>query len=292
MVRRPFSAPLAALVLLVAAGCSSGRPATADSAGDAFARAQAALDARKCDRAVELFRTTLDFGRTGEVADDAQLGIARAYACSKQYLLAGAEFTRFVELYRTDPRVEDASYESILAYSKLSPTYELDQTYTATAIQYIDAYVRQYPAGTHTAEVQTLLGELREKLAHKQFEEGRLYERRDLFEAAVLSYQKLLADYPASAYADDALLGALRAQVLYADNSIAGRQAERYGEALRLYAQLTSLFPQSPTLVDAQAFYDRAYEGSRRAAPVAPATAQAPLVLAPTETAAETVQAP
>ncbi len=279
----PFSFRPAVLfgVLVLVSACSSGRPATADSAEEAFARAQVALETRKYDRAIELFRTALDFGRTGEVADDAQLGIARAYAGSKQYLLAGAEFTRFIDLYRTDPRVEDATYERILAYAKLSPTYELDQTDTATAIQYIDGYLRQYPAGTHTAEAQALLGELREKLAHKQFEEGRLYERRDLFEAAVLSYQQLLALYPGSAYADDALLGALRAQVLFSDNSVPARQAERYTEALRLYAQLTSLFPQSPTLVEAQESYDRAYAGSRIAPP---ATAETAVVPASTET--------
>ncbi len=273
----PFSFRPAALlgVLVLVSACSSGRPATADSADDAFARGQAALEARKYDRAIELFRTTLDFGRTGEVADDAQLGIARAYFGSKQYLLAGAEFTRFIDLYRTDPRVEDATYERILAYAKLSPTYELDQTDTGTAIQYIDGYLRQYAAGAHATEVQALLAELREKLAHKQFEEGRLYERRDLFEAAVLSYKQLLALYPASAYADDALLGALRAQVVFADNSIPARQAERYGEALRLYAQLTSLFPQSPTLTAAQTFYDRAYAGSRVAQPAAASVAPA-----------------
>ena len=238
---------------------------TANSAEEAYARAQEQYERRRFDTAVELYRTTLDFGRTGELADDAQLGLARSYAGSKQYLLAGAEFTRFIDLYRTDPRAEDAAYERILAYAALSPSYELDQTDTGTAIQYIDGFLAQYPTGTHAAEVQTLLGELREKLARKQYEEGRLYERRELYEAAVLSYQTLLATYPGSPYADDALFGALRAQVRFADNSVPARQEVRYREALRIYDQLTSLFPQSPTLAEAQAEYDRAYAGLRAA---------------------------
>lgn len=260
---RPTVAVLAALCL-IAPGCSGGA-VTANSADEAFARAEDALARRKYDRAVELYRTTLDFGRTGEVADDAQLGIARAYAGTRQYLIAGAEFTRFIDLYRTDARVEDASYERILAYAALSPTYELDQTDTKTALQYIDAFLIQYPAGAHAAEVQALSATLRDKLAHKQYEEGRLYERRELFEAAVLSYQTLLATYPASPYADDALAGAVRAQVRYAANSVPARQAERYREALRLYDQFTSLFPQSPMLTAAQGDYDRAYAGLRAA---------------------------
>ncbi len=272
----PFRPTLAALVLrcTVAPGCSGGA-VTANSADEAFTRAEDALARRKYDRAVELYRTTLDFGRTGEYADDAQLGIARAYAGTKQYLIAGAEFTRFIDLYRTDARVEDASYERILAYAALSPTYELDQTDTKTALQYIDAFLIQYPAGAHATEVQALAATLRDKLAHKQYEEGRLYERRDLFEAAVLSYQTLLATYPGSPYADDALAGAVRSQVRFAANSVPARQTERYREALRLYAQLTSLFPQSPVLTDAQADYDRAYAGLRAAEAVDAATAAA-----------------
>ena len=271
MSSRPgLAVRLAAFVLAVGAplvsGCGSGAAVTADSAEEAFARAQDALDRRRFDTAVELFRTALDFGRTGEVADDAQLGLARAYVGTKQYLLAGAEFTRFIDLYRTDARVEDAAYERILAYAALSPTYELDQTDTATAIQYVDGFLSQYPAGEHAEEASALRATLREKLAHKQFEEGRLYERRDLYEAAVLSYRGLLATYPSSPYADDALLGSLRAQVTLADNSVPSRQEARYREALRLYEQLTSLFPTSPTLVEGQTFYDRAYRGAASAA--------------------------
>ena len=272
----------------VLAGCGGSGAVTADSAEEAFARAEEALARRKYDRAVELYRTTLDFGRSGDTADDAQLGLARAYAGSRQYLLAGAEFTRFVELYRADPRVEDAAYERILAYAALSPTYELDQTDTATAIQYIDGFLRQYPAGAHSAATAELLADLREKLARKQYEEGRLYERRDLFEAAVISYTGLLATYPTSAYADDAMLGALRTQVSFADNSVRARQSARYGEALRLYDRLTSLFPQSPTLAEAQTLYDRAYRGVAETAVVPASASRVPATSAPTAPAAAT----
>ena len=263
----------------VFAGCSGSQAAAADSAQEAFDRAQDALTRRKFARAVELFRTALDFGRTSDVADDAQLGLARAYVGTREYLLAGAEFTRFIDLYRADPRVEEAAYERILAYAALSPTYELDQTDTATAIQYIDGFLTQYPAGAHAADAQALLAGMREKLARKQYEEGRLYERRDLFEASVLSFRGLLETYPSSEYADDALLGALRAQVRLADNSVPARQEARYREALRLYDQLTSLFPASQTLAEGQTLYDRAYRGAQAAAAAAAAlqaTAPAP----------------
>ena len=247
---------------LVAAGCGSG-PRTFGSAQEAYDQGVEAYDRGRHDLAVEYLRASLDFGRTSALAADAQLALARAYAADRQYLLAGTEYTRFVEFYRTDPRVEQANYERIQAYAELSPRYELDQTDTRQALNYIRIYLQQYPDGPNAVAAAELATELREKLARKQYEGGRLYERRELYQAAVIAYRDVLENYPASAYADDALLGAVRAQIAYAAGSVQARQQERYRQALDMYDELTTLFPQSDTLEDAQDLYDVAFAGWR-----------------------------
>jgi len=264
----PFRSGLLALVVLVLAGCGGG-PTTFGSAQEAYDRGVAAYDRGDNRRAIESLRAALDFGRTSELADDAQLTLARAYAADKQYLLAGNEFTRFMEFYRTDPRVEQAAYERILAYAALSPRFELDQTDTRQALNYIRIYVQQYPDSPNRAAADLVASELREKLARKQFEAGRLYERRELYEAAVIAYRDVLNEYPSSEFADDALLGAFRSQTAYAAGSIRNRQVARFQSALDLYDQLVTLFPQSPTLAEAQGLYDAAYAGWRAAGGVA-----------------------
>lgn len=272
-----------ALVFLAAlglAGCSGAATRAPETAEEAYVRGSTAFEERKWERAAEAFRAALDFGRGSGVADDAQYYLARAYYEDGQYLLAGSEFTRFAELYPADPRAEDAEFERVRAYYRLSPPYQLDQTDTERAIEYIRLFAARHPESPRTAEAAALLDELREKLAQKDFEAGRLYERRELFEAAVLTYEGVLEEYPTSTYADDALLGALRAQVLYAQASIRQRQGARYGEALALYDRLVQLFPASPLLPEAQGLYDRAFAGQRAAvggtaAPAPPAEGQA-----------------
>ena len=252
-----------ALTLLVAlvSGCGGSR-AVPSSAQEAYTRGTEAFEARKYDRAVELMRATLDFGRTTEFADDAQLTLARAYRADKQYLLAGAEYTRFIEFYRTDPRVEQAAYERILAYAELSPSYDLDQTDTQQTISYIRLFLQQYgTTSEYSAAAGELLDDLTQKLARKQFESGRLYERRGLFEAAAIAYAGVLEKYPASEFADDAAYSRIRAQTSYALNSVPSKQVDRFRDALRLYDQFVTLFPSSPFLADAEAEYDRAYRG-------------------------------
>ena len=250
-----------ALVAVTAAGCSGSREAPA-SAQDAYAQGVAAFEAGKHDRAIELMRATLDFGRSTEFASDAQLTLARAYRADKQYLLAGAEYTRFVDFYRNDPRIEEAAYERILAFAELSPSYELDQTDTEQTIVYIRLFLQRYgTTSEYAARAGALLDELTEKLALKQFESGKLYERRGLFEAAAIAYGDVLEKYPASAVADDAAYARIRAQTSYAANSVPAKQVARYREALGLYDRFVTLFPSSPFARDAEAEYDRAYRG-------------------------------
>lgn len=247
---------------------------TFGSAQEAYDRGMEEMEDGDYARAIEYLRAALDFGRTSDLADDAQLALARSYAGDSQYLLAGSEFTRFIEFYRTDPRVEQAAFERIQAYAELSPRYELDQTDTRQALSYIRIFVQQYPNSTNVAAAEALAAELQEKLARKKYDAGRLYERREYYEAAVIAYRDVLQEYPSSEYADDALLGALRSQVAYAAGSIEARQESRYRAALDLYDQLTTLFPQSSTLSEAQGLYDEAYAGWRAAGGAVEASAQ------------------
>ena len=262
-MRRSFRHLLALVCLASPLAACGGSSNTVSSGREAYDRGVEAFERGKHARAAEHFRTSLDFGRTSEFADDAQLYLARSYARSKQYLLAGNEFTRFIEFYRTDPRIEEAAFERIQAYAALSPNYTLDQTDTRRAIQYIEQFQREYPESEKAVEAADLRAELRARLARKKYETARLYARRDYFEAAVIAFQSVLVDYPESEWGDDALLGALENQVAFADNSIPSRQKERYDEAIRIYNQLISIFPSSPFLPQAEVLYDRAYRGQQ-----------------------------
>ena len=250
MIRR---SALPLFLLLLAAGCSSGNRIASETPEEAFEKGLAFYERGKYDRAVEYFQHVFDFGRTNPSAADAQYYLAKSYFEDEQYLLSANEFTRFVELYRGDERAEEGEYGRAMSYVRLSPPYQLDQTDTQTALTYLRLYLSKYPEGEHAAELAAYTGELRAKLAKKQFEIAELYERRELYEAAALSYEGVIEKYPDSEYADDALLGAVRSYRAYAEASIPSRQPERYQQAADTYARLVQLFPQSPLLGEAGA---------------------------------------
>ena len=244
-------------VVAVAAGCVGSGRLRYDSPEDAYNKGKALYDQGKYDRAAEYFQGSFDFGRTHEWAADAQLYLARSYAANREYILASNEYTRFAEIYRSDPRVQEADYERAMTFYNRSPRYQLDQSPTQQAIQAFQLFINRYPQSPQAADASAKIDELRDKLAHKQFDAGQQYENRELYRAAALSYEVVFDSYPDTQWVDDALLGAMRTYITYSDQSVESRQAERLQLALDNYQRLL-LIPDSPLRKEAELLYEQA----------------------------------
>lgn len=252
-----LTAALVAL-LVVAAGCSGSNKLRYDSPQEAFEKGLALHERGKHQDAIRYFRAVIQAGRTNEWADDAQLYLGRAYRADKRYLLAANEYLRFIELHRGDERVPTAEYERAMSYYALSPGYQLDQTQTRQALNAFQLFVDRHPQNELVPQAEAKIEELREKLAHKQYGAAQLYERREMYEAAAVSYETVFDQYPETTWADDALLGAINAYIEYSDLSIRARQPERLRQAIKNYERLVQIFPDSPHLEEAEALYEKA----------------------------------
>jgi outer membrane protein assembly factor BamD len=258
MVTRPLITSTLLIVILLLAGCSGSGRLRYASPQEAFEKGKALYEDEKYTRAIEYLQGTFDYGRAHEWADDAQLFLARAYRANKQYILAVNEYTRFVEIYRNDPRVPEAEYERALTYYERSPSYELDQTPTKEAIRYFQLFLNRYPGSERADDAEANIAELRDKLARKQYDAAQLYERRGLFEAAAVSFERVFDQYPDTRWADEALVGAMRNYIAFAAQSVRAKQAERYEKAVANYERLIQIFPESPELKQAEALYEQA----------------------------------
>lgn len=255
---RPLISSALLVAVLLLTGCTGSGRLSYESPQEAFDKGKSLFEEEKYTRAIEYLQGTFDYGRAHEWADDAQLYLARAYRANKQYILAANEYTRFVEIYRNDPRVPDAEYERALTYYERSPSYELDQTPTKEAIRYFQLFLNRYPGSERADDAEAKITELRDKLAHKQYDAAQLYERRGLYEAAAVSYERVFDQYPDTQWADDALVGAMRMYIAFAEQSIRQKQGERYEKAVENYERLVQIFPDSPVLKEAEALYENA----------------------------------
>lgn len=253
--------PRILLLLILAAaiaGCSGSGRLRYASPQEAYEKGMSFFERGKYARAAEYLQGVFDFGRGHEWAADAQYQLGLAYYHNEEYILAASEFSRFSEIYRTDPRVPDAEYWRAMAYYQLSPAYHLDQSDTERAIDQFLAFIDRFPDHDLADEAVDRIQELRQKLARKQIEAAAMYERRQLHEAAALTYERVFDDYSTTQWADDALLGATRAWLNFAEQSVRARQPERLQRAIDNYQRLIQLFPDSALVTEAEEFYSRA----------------------------------
>lgn len=251
---------LALVVALIAlAGCSGSNQLQHTSAEDAYQKGMERFEAGDYEEAIRYFRAvTSSYGQASDWADDAQLQVARAYRENRQYRLAATEYERFMQLYSNDERVPVAEFERAVCFYELSPRYQLDQTDSRQALSAFQLFISRYPDHELVDEAEERVQELREKLARKKIEAASLYENRDMYRAAAVTYERAFDQYPETSWADDALLGAIRSYIEYSDMSVEQRQAERLRKAVEHYNRLTQVFPDSPLIDEATALYQQA----------------------------------
>ncbi len=240
------------LTLIGLSGCSGSGRLRYDTPEEAFDKGKEYFDTEKYSRAVEYFQGTFDFGRTHAYAADAQFLMARSYHLKGDYLLAANEYQRFMQLYRADPRVEEAEFEYAMTLYERAPKYERDQTDTRRAVDQFQVFIDRYPTSERVATADSLIRIQREKLALKQFEGAKLYEKRELFEAAALTFDSVFDRYPDTSWSDDALLGSIRNLIQFSRVSVDYKRGERYQEAYEHYQTLVQIFPDSPVTAEAK----------------------------------------
>jgi outer membrane protein assembly factor BamD len=246
-------------------GCSGGQRLQHGGPQDAFQQGMTHYDEGDYQEAIRYFRVVLDeYGRGNEWAPQAQFQLAKAQQERGRHLVAANEFQRFTQLYRNNERVPQAEYLRALAYYKRSPMYRLDQSDTRQAISLFQLFIDRYPDHENVSDAEQMIEELRAKLAHKKYAAAQLYEKREMWEATTVTYERVFNQYPETPWADDALLGAVRSYISYADLSIEKKQADRYQKAIEHYQRLTQLFPESPLLSRAEDYYSEAQQKLER----------------------------
>lgn len=253
-----FVSVLSLALFVGLAGCSSSQRVTHNSPKQAYEKGMEQFEKENYDKAIRYFRAVSSYGRGNDWGPEAQFQLAMAHRKKKKYLVAANEFKRFTQLYRNDPLVPRAEYERARSYYARSPDYQLSQADTRTAIELFQLFIDRYPDHKLVSKAQERIDELRAKLAHKKYGAAKLYERRDMWRAATQTYEAVFDQYPDTPWADNALLGALRAYIHYADRSVQQKQAERYQEAIAKYDRLTQLFPESGLLEQAHSLRDEA----------------------------------
>lgn len=224
----------------------------------AYEKAMNVYNQEEYAEAARAFETVVSIGRGTDIGQDAQFYLAESYFKSGNFLVSASEYERYALFFPNSPRRIDAEFKTALSYYHLSPRYKLDQSYTEQAIERFRLFTSRYPSSERVTEAGDYIAELRNKLAQKKYSGSEFYMRTRRYLAAI-TYNELLIDrYPETKWAERALVNNIEAYILYADNSVPARQAERYQKAIDTYETYMQVFPRGENRSRAESLYDRA----------------------------------
>ncbi len=130
-----------------------------------------------------------------DIADDAQYYLAECNFRESDYVSASSEFDRLVTSFPKSEFVEDAMYKLAVSYYNLSPNFALDQKFTQDALNAVQNFMDLYPKSVRKDEIAKLYQDLKWKMARKQFESANIYRKITEYDAAIVYYDQIIADY-------------------------------------------------------------------------------------------------
>ncbi|KAA9327346.1 outer membrane protein assembly factor BamD [Adhaeribacter soli] len=191
-------------------------------------------------------------------SEKAQFLFANSHYYQRDYVLSSYYFRNFYDTYPRSEFAEEAMFMHAKSLYRDSPSFELDQTSTFTAIEAIQEYLNRYPQTTHKDEANEMYDDLSAKLEVKAFESARLYHQLRRYQSAVVALTNFTNSYPASAYSEEASFLRIEAQYNYAKESVQEKQRDRYYEVIGFYQAFVDKYPQSKYLRTAEGYYTAA----------------------------------
>jgi outer membrane protein assembly factor BamD len=193
-------------------------------------------------KASELLAQVLPRYRASEEAEGLSWMNAQCFFGMKDYIMAGSEFRNFADLYPYSKNAEDANFLAAMCDFYQSPRAELDQENTRNAINGFNLFLMRFPASLKADEAKKHIKDMQERLVEKSYLSAKLYYDMKQYKAAIVALNNSLKEFPETSNREELMLSSL---FLYAENSIASKQIERYQATLDDYYSFMEEFPKS-----------------------------------------------
>ncbi len=227
------------LILVVFSSCSEFQKALkSEDIAIKFDVATKQYEKGKYEKAIRLFEQIAPSYRGKPQAEKMFFMYAQSFYKTKQFYSAGYQFESFVSSYPKSQKIEEASYLGAICFSKLSPTYSLDQVDTYKAIDKFQNFIDAFPDSQYLSEANVIVKQLREKLEKKAFEIAKQYNTISDYKASLVALDNFIIDFPGTIYKEQALYYKFDSTYKLAINSVPSKMEERLKNAKTAYNSL------------------------------------------------------
>ena len=223
----------------------SNKRVTFETFDQHYARALKFYNNRQWLSAAGLFQELYPLSLGTPRADTILVLFADSYYQNGDYNMASFHFRDYVRRYPNTDRTEDAFFRCIQAVYKTCPDYSLDQSNTQFAIEQIKTFLQAYPDSKHIEECNTMLDDLRLKLARKKLEIVKLYYNTDHYEACQITAQSFFNEYAYSPLMPEAVYYLVLNNYEYAKRSTERKKPERLKACLDACQRMSNNYPDS-----------------------------------------------
>jgi outer membrane protein assembly factor BamD len=186
--------------------------ATSGEVDSLWARAQHAVRRGKWAEALKhLDRVLLEFPPGDPRTPQAHMFEGEAQFALGSHLQAAREFRKVSDDTPNDPLAPEALLRVGDVYADLWRRPELDPSYGQTALATYQELLNRYPGTTAAKRAQERIDDLQERFAVKEYKAALYYMRLKAFDSAILYLKDLVATYPRSSVAPDALIHLVQA---------------------------------------------------------------------------------
>lgn len=211
-------------------------------------------------KAQSLFDIIIPFYRGRKEADDIFFNYAYTYYNLSDYILAAHYFDNYAKTFSNSSRREEASFMAAYSNYLMSPNYRLDQSFTLKAIAEMQLFVNNYPTSDRVKECNEIIDDLRAKLEIKAIEQGKLYFRIKDYQAAIVTFQNTILDYPDTDKIEELHYYVVRSAYLLAVNSVYEKKKERFEETVKHFNQFKKRYPRSRYLKELRSDIEKTNE--------------------------------
>ena len=209
-------------------------------------------------KAIQLFENLILHYHGKENAENIAWYYSKSLLAEKDYYSAGYQFNNFFKRFPYSEHAEEALYLAADCKYHESPDYFLDQRLTKEAIDAYESFVDRFPTSVHIPEINANLDELRKKLMKKDYENAYGYYLTQNYNAAYVSLQTFLNNYPDTEYKEMAMIYQLLSGYEYAINSKESKMKERLQQVVNDFDKFSATFQQSQYMAKAQDIYTKA----------------------------------
>ncbi len=238
---------LAGVVLAWGCGGKPREPAPVTPADSLYRTAMQQYRRGDCSHAREGFRQALDNPGGDRLAAEGLYYQAECDYTDGLYLEAARQFRRVADEHANHPLAPDALLRAGDAQAELWKDPELDPEYGQAAMATYRELVARFPESRAAGRAAAKLVKLTDMFADKEYRNGRFYQRLKAYDSAILYFRSIVADFPQSRYAPQALL---RLVQIYRILNYSDERRDTCEHLRRYYPQTAGLGEACPAAAD------------------------------------------